>query len=188
MSVQNIYCDESCHLENDRQRAMVLGAISCPKEKAHTVFKHVRSLKVLHKLADDFEIKWTKVSPGKEKFYRDLIEFFFEEDSLTFRGLIVPDKGILQHERFSQSHDDWYYKMYFNLLKVIISPEENYDIYIDIKDTRGRNKVKKLREVLSNQHYDFDQKIIRKIQLVHSHEIELLQRGDLLALGIHRQN
>lgn len=100
MSVQNIYCDESCHLENDRQRAMVLGAISCPKEKAHTVFKHVRSLKVLHKLADDFEIKWTKVSPGKEKFYRDLIEFFFEEDSLTFRGLIVPDKGILQHERF----------------------------------------------------------------------------------------
>lgn len=78
--------------------------------------------------------------------------------------------------------------MYFNLLKVIISPEENYDIYIDIKDTRGRNKVKKLREVLSSQHYDFDQKIIRKIQLVHSHEIELLQRGDLLALGIHRQN
>ncbi len=25
--VFNIYCDESCHLENDRQKAMVLGAI-----------------------------------------------------------------------------------------------------------------------------------------------------------------
>ena len=26
----NIYCDESCHLEHDKARAMLLGAISCP--------------------------------------------------------------------------------------------------------------------------------------------------------------
>ena len=29
----NIYCDESCHLENDREKAMVLGAVWCPVEK-----------------------------------------------------------------------------------------------------------------------------------------------------------
>ena len=29
----NVYCDESCHLENDGQKAMVLGAIWCPLEK-----------------------------------------------------------------------------------------------------------------------------------------------------------
>ena len=28
--VFNIYCDESCHLEHDRQQVMVLGAIWCP--------------------------------------------------------------------------------------------------------------------------------------------------------------
>lgn len=27
----NIYCDESCHLENDRQQAMVLGAAPVPR-------------------------------------------------------------------------------------------------------------------------------------------------------------
>lgn len=27
----NIYCDESCHLENDGQKSMVLGAVSCPR-------------------------------------------------------------------------------------------------------------------------------------------------------------
>ena len=26
-SIYNIYCDESCHLENDCEKAMVLGAI-----------------------------------------------------------------------------------------------------------------------------------------------------------------
>jgi len=29
--IYNVYCDESCHLENDHQSAMVLGAV--PVEK-----------------------------------------------------------------------------------------------------------------------------------------------------------
>jgi hypothetical protein len=29
----NIYCDESCHLENDHQKVMVLGAVWCPFDK-----------------------------------------------------------------------------------------------------------------------------------------------------------
>lgn len=176
----NIYCDESCHLENDRQKAMVLGAVSCPSDKTQTAFKQIRSLKTLHKLNTAFEIKWTKVSPAKEKFYRDVIEYFFDEDFLSFRALIIPDKNILDHKKFNHDHDTWYYKMYFNMLKVMISPQDTYNIYVDIKDTRGKDKIVKLHEVLSNEHYDFDKNIIQKIQLVHSHEIELLQLADLL--------
>jgi hypothetical protein len=176
----SIYCDESCHLENDRQKAMVLGAISCPSDKTQTAFKQLRSLKTLHKLSSSLEIKWTKVSPAKEKFYRDVIEYFFDEDFLSFRALIIPDKSILNHEKFKQDHDTWYYKMYFNMLKVMISPEDIYNIYVDIKDTQGKDKIRKLHDVLSNDHYDFNKKIIQKIQLVHSHEIELLQLSDVL--------
>lgn len=176
----NIYCDESCHLENDRQRSMVLGAIVCPKEKTQTAYKQIRSLKTLHKLGTAFEIKWTKISPAKEKFYRDVIEYFFDEDFLSFRALVIPDKSLLDHSKFGQDHDTWYYKMYFNMLKVIISPEDIYNIYIDIKDTRGGDKIRKLHDVLANEHYDFNKQIIRKIQLVHSHEIELLQLADVL--------
>ena len=29
----NVYCDESCHLENDHQKVMVLGAVWCPFDK-----------------------------------------------------------------------------------------------------------------------------------------------------------
>jgi len=70
--------------------------------------------------------------------------------------------------------------MYFDLLKVILTPNCAYSIYIDIKDTKGQEKVLKLQNVLRNNHYDFQNQIIRKIQQVQSHEVELLQITDLL--------
>jgi len=30
--IYNVYCDESCHLENDNQKIMVLGAVWSPEE------------------------------------------------------------------------------------------------------------------------------------------------------------
>jgi hypothetical protein len=181
--VINIYCDESCHLENDHQPVMVLGAIWCPLEQSRTFFSDIRGLKEEHRLSSNFEIKWTKVSPAKLDFYRALLDYFFDNDHLHFRALIVPDKTILNHAAFAQDHDSWYYKMYFDMLKVILDPDMCYRIYLDIKDTRGGDKVRLLREVLSNNMYDFSRQIIEWIQLVRSEEVELLQLADLL-IGI----
>jgi len=176
----NIYCDESCHLENDGQKAMVLGAVCAEKDRVKDISKGIRAIKKQHGLSPDFEIKWTKVSPAKVDFYLNLVDLFFAEKAMAFRALIIPDKSILNHEEFNQTHDDWYYKMYFDMLKVIIAPDSNYWIYLDIKDTRGGEKARHLHEVLSNNNYDFNKEIIKRIQLVHSHEIEILQIADLL--------
>ncbi len=70
--------------------------------------------------------------------------------------------------------------MYFDLLKVVVDPTQRYNVYLDIKDTRGRKKVQKLHEVLSNAHYDFSREIIKKIQLVRSDEVELVQVADFI--------
>jgi len=70
--------------------------------------------------------------------------------------------------------------MYFELLSKILDPQNKYCVYLDIKDTQGSKKVRKLREVLSNKMYDFDESIVQRIQLVRSHEIEVLQLADLL--------
>jgi hypothetical protein len=70
--------------------------------------------------------------------------------------------------------------MYFDMLKVIFRPDARYRIYLDIKDTRGAQKAAKLHEVLCNDRYDFSRKVIERLQLVHSHEIEQLQLADLL--------
>lgn len=179
-SVYNVYCDESCHLENDRQKVMVLGAVWCPLKKARDIAVRIREIKTQHNMKPGFEIKWTKVSPAKMDFYLDVVDYFFSERNLHFRSLIVPDKSKLQHGFFDQTHDDWYYKMYFDMLKVIFNPKARYRVYLDIKDTRGGTKVAKLRDVLRNSMYDFSGEIVERIQLVRSHEVEILQLTDLL--------
>ncbi len=176
----NIYCDESCHLENDHQTVMVLGGVWCPTDKIQDISNRLRAIKISHGLKTSFEVKWTKVSPAKVRFYLDFIDHFFDSNDLHFRALVVPDKSKLNHESFKQSHDDWYYKMYFEMLKTILEPHATYRIYIDIKDTRSGEKIKKLHDVLCNNMYDFSKDIIQRVQMVRSHEIEILQLADLL--------
>lgn len=184
----NVYCDESCHLENDKQKAMVLGAVWCPRESVQRISHAIRTLKRAHGLKPDFEIKWTKVSPAKIDFYRELFELFFADTDLRFRGLVIPDKSKLDHGAFNQSHDEFYYKMYYLMLRHIVQPSAKFHIYIDIKDTRGAKKVAKLQEVLCNSFHDFDRDVIERIQQIRSHESELLQLADLLIGAVSYAN
>jgi hypothetical protein len=187
--VFNVYCDESCHLERDRQRAMVLGAVWCSADEARRHARELRGLKTSHGLAPSFEVKWTKVSPGGLPFYQRWIDYFFAQSDLHFRALIVPDKSKVDHTAFpGQDHDQWYYKMYFDMLKVVFDPRAKYRVYLDIKDTRGAAKVRKLHDVLCNNQYDFRREIIERVQQVRSHEVELLQLADLLIGAVSAAN
>ena len=177
----NIYCDESCHLEHDHINVMALGAVWCETDKVSQLASALRSLKKEFGLPPDFEIKWTKVSPAKVDFYRAVIDFFFRQEALGFRGVLIPDKRQLDHGVFEQTHDTWYYKMWFVLLKQILNPDARHRIYLDIKDTRSQEKVLTLQKVLRKELYDFDAAIIERVQQVRSHEVELLQIADLFA-------
>jgi len=186
--IYNIYCDESCHLENDGQRIMVLGAVSCPMETTRQIAEEIRTIKVKHGLPPWFEIKWTKVSPSKAAFYLDIVKYFFDRDDLSFRAVVIPDKSKLRHEEFDQTHDDWYYKMYFTLLKTMLEVHCRYRFYLDIKDTRSAAKARGLERVLRNSRYDFNKNIIERVQNVHSHEIEQVQLVDLLIGAVSYAN
>jgi hypothetical protein len=184
----NIYCDESCHLENDGINVMTLGAIWCPKDSVIEISKDIKDIKEKHGISRYAEIKWTKVSDSKLDFYLELVDYFFERNDMHFRVLIIPDKSSLQHDKFGHTHDEFYYKMYFNLLKVIWQKDSNYYVYLDIKDTNGNNKVKKLHKVLCNQKYDYKYEVISKIQQVRSHEVVVLQITDLLIGAVTYEN
>ncbi|OUN04320.1 DUF3800 domain-containing protein [Alistipes onderdonkii] len=186
----NIYCDESCHLENDGCKSMVLGAIWCPDKKKNEIFQRLREIKIEHGLSPHFELKWNAVSPGQYAYYLDVINYFFDNADLHFRTLVVPNKSVLDHRKFRQTHDDFYYKMYFDLLKTIFEPGNSYNVYIDIKDTRGNAKAKKLHETLCNSQYDFSHNLIKKVQQVRSHEVELIGLADFFTGAesyIHRE-
>jgi hypothetical protein len=159
---------------------MVLGAITCPVDKTREIAGRIRELKVKHGLPPDFDIKWTKVSKAKQDFYLSVLDYFFDDDDLCFRALVVPDKSQLDHDSFGQTHDEFYYKMYFDMLKVLLDPACKYHVYLDIKDTRSARKVEKLHEVLAHNAYDFRRQIVRHISLVRSEHVQQVQLADLL--------
>lgn len=188
MTEYNIYCDESCHLEHDKERVMVIGGIRCPRSARRIIARRIYDVKQEYKIPQYAEIKWNKVSPSNVDYFKALISLFFEIDELEFRAVIV-DKAQLKHEAFNQTHDDFYYKIYYYCLSGLLQPKgENY-IYLDKKDTRGTYRISKLKEILSNKNQDFDQKIIRRIQCVNSEELPILQIADLLvgAIGYHNR-
>lgn len=167
---------------------MVLGALWCLRPRRQEIGSRLREIKQNHGLSRTFEVKWGKVSPAKLGFYRDWIDYFFDDDDLHFRALVVPDKGTLKHNTLGQTHDTWYYKMYFVLLEALLDPSDCYRIFIDRKDTHSGGKIAELHEILCNNAYDFDRKIIEQVQSVVSHEVELLQLCDLLTGAISYAN
>lgn len=187
-TVINIYCDESCHLENDGINVMVLGAVWCPTRSLKKINNGIKKIKSKYGVAPWAELKWSKIGAKKIEMYSEIIDFFFENEDLHFRGLIVPDKSVLNHNAFHQTHDDWYYKMYFNMLKNIFHPQEAYNIYLDIKDTHSYEKSQKLHEVCCNSIYDFSAEIIKKIQPIRSDEIQIMQITDILIGALAYRN
>lgn len=186
----NVYCDETCHLEHDGISVMVLGAVWCPQGKLKEINQRIRQIKERNGVSPTMELKWTKISPAKIDLYRDIVNYYFDDDDLHFRAVIIPDKSKLNHERFNQTHDDWYYKMYFDMLKVIFNPTDNYEVYIDIKDTNSYQRAQKLKEVCCNSLYDFSQRVIKRLQPIRSDEIQIMQLVDILigAVGYENRN
>ena len=176
----NVYCDETCHLEHDGINVMAIGAVWCPQNKLLKINQRISQIKNRHDVPNKMELKWTKISPGKFELYLDLVNYFFDDDDLHFRVIVIPDKSKLDHVKFHQTHDTWYYKMYFDMLKMIFIPTESYEVYIDIKDTNTHDRAQKLKDVCNNSMYDFSGRIIRRIQPIKSEEIQIMQLVDIL--------
>lgn len=183
----NIYCDESTHLPNDGKPYMVLGALSVPQNLARDVLCELRGIRVKHRISPEFELKWTKVSPAKLDFYLDIINYFFDNNDLSFRAVVASKEG-LDHQLFSQTYNDWYYKMMFYLIRNVLPSQDAAYVYIDKKDTNGQEKLDKLRDVIANAEYDFNRSNIRRLQIVESHHVGLLQLADLLIGAVNYAN
>lgn len=183
----NIYCDESCHLEHDDRKYMVLGGIICEKSNRNRIKRDIFEIKRKNNIKENAEIKWNKVSPAKINYYKELVDYFFDNEDLRFRALII-DKTQLKHEKFKQSHDDWYYKMYYQLLLNLVEPKQENNIYLDIKDTKSSKKVEGLKRYLSFKLMDYDFEVIKNIQSINSKESAIMQMADLLIGAIGYRN
>lgn len=183
----NIYCDESCHLEHDGEKYMVLGGIICEKNHRKIIRNNIIEIKRKHNLKEKAEIKWNKVSPSKLAYYKELVDYFFESDILRFRAMII-DKTQINHKKFNQTHDDWYYKMYYELLKNLAEPKANNYIYLDIKDTKSARKVEGVKNYLNIKMNEYEYEPIKHIQSINSQESSIMQLADLFIGAIGYRN
>ncbi len=177
--VYNIYCDESCHLERSNSPSMVIGAVYCKKNEYKTFVDRIFEIKKRYNISRFREIKWTKISPAQLNYYRDIVEFFFKNEGLFFRALVIPNKNILDHKANQQTHEEWYWKMYYDMLKVIFQRDVTYNIFIDIKDTHSVLRSNNLKKILQHTKYEFDGNVIKNVQIVRSHEVALMQLTDI---------
>lgn len=175
----DLFCDESAHLEHDGLPWMALGYVSCPQPKSREIAVRLREIKARHGFDPRREVKWTKVSPAGARLYLDLLDYFFDDDDLRFRAVLV-DKRAHSAAGNGGDHDAWYYALYFDLIEPALDPRARYRIYLDIKDTRSQNKVKGLHDVLCSSQLDFNREIVERVQQVRSNEVEQIQLADLL--------
>jgi type I restriction-modification system DNA methylase subunit len=185
----HLYCDESRHLPHDSEPSLLLGLLECPAERAHALNAQLSALWAQHGLPKHFEAKWTKVSPGKLGFYRAVLEWFVATEDVSFRALVLPDKQQVFTRVPKEKREDIYYSLYYELLKNTITPGNSYRAFLDIKDTRGREKLDELGRWLEMNYPSLKKEERPQLQHVRSHEIRLLQVTDLLlgAVGFARR-
>lgn len=163
------------------------GGIICNKIYKNRIKKDIEEIKRKNGIKEKAEIKWNKVSPSKINYYKELIDYFFKNEEIRFRALII-DKSKLQHNKFNQTHDDWYYKMYYQLLLNLVEPKQENYIYLDIKDTKSAKKVEGLKKYLSFKLMDYEFEVIKNIQSINSQESVIMQLADLLIGAIGYKN
>jgi hypothetical protein len=177
MRKYSIYIDESCHLQNDGCEVMCIGYTKLPYDLYLNIKSAIKTIKLNHKAPT--EIKWNKLSYSRINLYKDLIDFFFDSE-IDFRCVLIKNKSRLDHDQFNQGDpNNFYYKTVYLLLNKGQNPviDHQYDVKLDIKDTRGRDRLKKIKEVFNNQFKGASPFI--SFQHIHSHESELLQLTDL---------
>jgi len=89
--INNIYIDESCHLEHDQMTIMCIGYSKIKTDQYIANKEEIRRLKLRYRIPA--EIKWNSISASQLPLYMELIDFYGSFKTPT-NGL-VSDHSIL---------------------------------------------------------------------------------------------
>lgn len=171
----NLYCDESTHLIHDGHPYMLLSYISIAYPQIRLAKEEIKAIK--RKFNYTEELKWTNVHSATYKVYSELVDWFFMND-LEFRTVVV-DKSQIDEKRADYSFNDFYFRMYFQLLHTKVDFQNRYNVFLDIKDTCSGEKLEKLKKIMS---YNSS---IGTLQFIPSRESVFIQLADVLMGAIN---
>lgn len=173
------YCDESRPelfvAGRPPSGRSVIGSLWFPASFRYTLKQDIAALRTQHDVWGEF--KWKKVSPSKLSFYRDLVDYFFSQDALSFRAIVI-DSAKLDIGRFHDSDGELgFYKFYYQLLTHWISPGAAYSVFCDDKVNRDSSRLPTLKRVLESANRG---STISTLQAVPSSQSVAIQLCDIL--------
>ena len=171
----NLYCDESTHLIHDGHPYMLLSYISIAYPQIRLAKEEIKAIK--RKFNYTEELKWTNVHSATYKVYAELVDWFFMND-LEFRAVVV-DRSQIDEKRADYSFNDFYFRMYFQLLHTKVDFQNRYNVFLDIKDTCSGEKLEKMKKIMS---YNSS---IGTLQFIPSRESVFIQLADVLMGAIN---
>lgn len=173
-----VYCDESSpEVLKDRNanKFLVLGSIWIPADYREKLKSDINIIK--EKFLYRNEIKWNKVAPSVLPFYKELINYFFLNNNIRFRALLV-EADKLDMVRFHNDDSELsFYKFYYQLMQHWILDFNEYSVFIDHKVNKDRNRIHELWKVLKIANLF---SAINNVQALPSNESIGIQLADLL--------
>ena len=173
-----IYCDESsieAVYTKAAQAFAAIGGIWMPADFRDQFKEDVKAINESFKIRGEF--KWNKVSPSYFDYYLSLLDYFFQNDNLRYRCILLESEKIDNYKFHRGDSELGFYKFYYQLLHHWILDFNDYNIFIDLKVNRDRHRLKTLCDVLNNANLT---SVITQVQGLPSEQSLGIQLADFL--------
>lgn len=173
-----VFCDESCQEAFNKKDAhdyIGLGSIWIPAEYRPELKQNIKSIKNRHGITG--ELKWNKLSPSTYECYKEVIDYFFDSQSIRARVMIINSNDINDIEYNDSDAELSFYKFYYQLIHHWIFDFNEYNIFLDYKSNRKRSRLPDLWRILRNSNIT---STIDNLQALPSEESVGIQLADIL--------
>ena len=175
-----VFCDESCHQYKGHSNVMAIGGVLCAKQKYITVKKDIKLLKDKHGFSFH-EIKWSRVSLKHIQMYKELIDYFFNSDFLTFSSILILNRKSLDKViNNAKDYENSYFYLYSILIvKMTDEPDSQFSIFIDRKDNKADKRIRQMHDAIKKN--SLTNVFIQRIESIDSKSSLLIQLADFFS-------
>lgn len=175
-----VYCDEShpdlLGSKNPTADFMVIGSLWLDATSRASFKEAIHGLRNKHKMGGEF--KWRQVSPSRQAFYIELIDWFFaQDDQLRFRCIAVERRKVNLFRYHDSDQELGFYKFYYQMLHHWILDWNEYAVFCDFKRNGDRDRLHVLQKCLEASNLSSR---VTMVQAIRSRESVLLQLTDVL--------